>query len=107
MLFWFEVVCKPASNRRTSMSDWLLYHVWGIRGYRVVGQEKISAEMAVLMIEPLPSTIRCPQCGSAEVVRKGTKLRLFLATPIGRRRVYFEAQIPRVRCDHCGITRQV
>ena len=89
------------------MSDWLLYHVWGIRGYRVTGQEKVNGETAVLTIEPLPGVYRCPRCGSPEVIRKGTKVRMFLGTPIGRRQVYFEAAIPRVECPRCGITRQV
>jgi hypothetical protein len=24
------------------MSDWMLYHVWGIRGYQVAGSEKVE-----------------------------------------------------------------
>jgi transposase len=51
--------------------------------------------------------IRCPCCDSRDVVRKGTKQRLLRGTPIGRRRVYFETTVPRVRCDRCGITRQI
>ena len=89
------------------MSGWLLYHMWGIRGYRVVGHEKLDGETAVLTLDPLPSVIRCPECASADVVRKGVTMRLFLSTPIGRRKVYFEAAIPRVECPRCGITRQV
>jgi transposase len=89
------------------MSDWLLYHVWGIRGYRTIQCEKLTANACVVYIEPLASVIRCPRCGSKEVVRKGSKMRLFLGTPVGRRQMYFEAKIPRVRCDSCAITRQV
>ena len=89
------------------MSDWMLYHVWGIRGYRTVRCENLAKNACVAHIEPLPSVIRCPRCGSKDVVRKGSKRRLFLGTPIGRLRMYFEAEIPRVRCDHCQITRQV
>jgi transposase len=89
------------------MSDWLLYHVWGIRGYRTVRVEKLGGNACVAYIKPLASVIRCPRCGSKKVVRKGSKMRLFLGTPIGRRQMYFETEIPRVRCDRCGITRQV
>jgi len=89
------------------MSDWLLYHVWGIRGYRMVGCERLGPNASVAFIKPLPSVIRCPRCRSKEVVRKGRKMRLFRGTPIGRRQMYFEAEIPRVRCDRCEITRQV
>jgi transposase len=89
------------------MSDWMLYHVWGIRGYRIVRYERLDERACVAFLKPLPSVIRCPQCGSKDVVRKGSKMRLFLGTPIGRQRMYFETEIPRVQCDRCEITRQV
>jgi len=89
------------------MSDWLLYHGWGIRGYQVMGAEKVDRDTLLVSIDPRESVIRCSRCGSRDVVRKGSKQRLFLGTPIGRRRMYFEAAIPRVRCDRCGITRQI
>ena len=89
------------------MSDHLLYPLWGIRGYRVTGFEMIDADQALFSLAPLPGVLRCPRCGSRDVIRKGEKLRLFLGTPIGPRKVYFEAAIPRVRCAACRITRQV
>jgi len=89
------------------MSDWMLYHVWGIRGYRPTHWEKMWQQAVVVTLEPLPSVYRCPQCGSKDVIRKGMKMRLFLGTPVGRCRMYFEAAIPRVHCGRCGITRQV
>src|SRR6185369_17404855 len=89
------------------MSDWLLYHVWSIRGYRVVGQEKFDRETVLLTIEPLPSLVRCSQCRSPQVIRKGVKVRMLRGTSIGRRQVYLETAIPRVHCEQCGITRQI
>ena len=89
------------------MSDWMLYHVWGIRGYRTTHCDKFGEQAAVVTLKPLASLFRCPQCGSKDVTRKGAKRRLFLATPVGRRRMYFETTIPRVYCARCGITRQV
>jgi len=89
------------------MSDWLLYHVWGIRGYQAVRCERLDDRACVAFLRPCPSVVCCPRCGSKDVVRKGSKMRMFLGTPIGRRRMYFETEIPRVRCDRCRITRQV
>lgn len=89
------------------MSDWMLYHVWGIRGYRTVSCEKLAGETVLVALEPLASLLRCPRCGGQDVIRKGVKMRMFLGSPIGRRRMYFEAAIPRVHCDRCAITRQV
>src|SRR5260370_12357648 len=89
------------------MSDWMLYHVWGSGGYRRTKCERMWQQAVVVTLEPLPSVYRCPQCGSKDVIRKGVKMRLFLGTPVGRCRMYFEAAIPRVHCGRCGITRQV
>lgn len=89
------------------MSDWMLYHAWGIRGYRPTHWDKFGQEAVVVMLEPRPGVYRCPRCGSKDVTRKGSTRRLFLGTPVGRRRMYFEAAIPRVHCAGCGITRQV
>lgn len=89
------------------MSDWMLYHVWGIRGYRTVGMEKLNPKTTLATLEPLPSVYRCPRCGSKDVIRKGTVSRLFLGTPVGRCRMYIEVAIPRVHCGRCEITRQV
>ncbi len=89
------------------MSDWLLYHVWGIRNYRVTGHEKVTTQTTVISLEPLPAAVCCPQCKSKQVIRKGAVTRLLLATPIGSRETYFEVLIPRVHCAACGITRQI
>ena len=66
------------------MSDWMLYHVWGIRGYRTTGVEKLNPQMTLVTLEPLPSVYRCPKCGSKDVIRKGTKSRLLRGTPVGQ-----------------------
>ena len=89
------------------MSAWMLYHVWGVRGYRPTQWDMFGEEAVVVTLEPRASVYRCPRCGSKDVIRKGAKRRLFLGTPVGRRRMYFDAAIPRVHCARCGITRQV
>lgn len=89
------------------MSDWMLYHVWGIRGYRVTRCERVDPERVLVTIEPKSQGLRCPRCGTKDVIRKGSNPRLWLGTPVGRTNVYFEANVPRVHCATCGITRQV
>jgi transposase len=111
MLFWFgfALVALLTTNFKpgTSMSDDLLYPMWGIRGYRVVEFEMVDEVTALVSLEALPSELRCSACRSRDVVRKGKKLRLFKGTPVGGRRVYFEVAIPRVRCNACGLIRQI
>ena len=38
---------------------------------------------------------------------EGVKNRLIRGVPVGSREMWFEVAVPRVRCDRCGITRQV
>lgn len=89
------------------MSDYLLYHVWGIRGYRVVSLEKLVGTDSVMTIEPGDAAVRCPVCGSKDVMRKGVKERLLRSTPIGSRAMYFQVRIPRVHCGKCRVLRQI
>jgi len=89
------------------MSDWMLYHVWGIRGYEVVRHDKLDRDCLAFSLRATPQVLRCPRCGSKDVIRKGTNSRLFRGLPVGRKQVWFDAAIPRVRCDRCQLTRQV
>lgn len=107
MSFWFEVLSKNLRTWRTNMPKELLYQLFSMRGYRMSGCDRLGPSTVVFQIEPLPESYCCSQCGSRDVVRKGFKMRLFVGAPIGRRRVYFEAAIPRVSCQGCGVIRQV
>ena len=89
------------------MSDWMLYHVWRIRGYEVKHCERVEPECLVVTITAKPKSLCCPCCGSKDVIRKGVNLRLLRGTPVGRTQVLFAAHVPRVRCDRCDLTRQV
>lgn len=89
------------------MSDWLLYHVWGIRGYQVARCEMVEPKQVLVTIEATPAVLRCPRCGTKDVIRKGSNPRLWRGTPVGRTAIHFEGQVPRVHCAKCGITRQV
>lgn len=81
--------------------------MWGIRVYEVVGCRKLDPNFLAVSIRGTPAVVRCPRCGTKDVDRKGTQSRVFRGLPVGRKQVWFEAQVPRVRCDRCQITRQV
>jgi transposase len=89
------------------MSDELFYHMWEVRGYNATACEAVHSKMVVITIEPTEKVIRCPRCGARDVCRKGAHWRLFRGTPVGSKQVFFDAQIPRVHCAKCRITRQV
>ena len=88
------------------MSTALLYHRFGIRGYRLVRTESEDRQ-TVLFIEQETQDLRCPYCGSQEVIRRGQVLRRFRTLPIGDSPVWIELPLQRVGCRRCGRVQQV
>jgi transposase len=88
------------------MSTSLLYHAFGVRGYRHVKTEYVGGEV-VFTIEQPRESYRCPVCGSNHVIGRGQNLRRFRTVSIGGKRVYVMLSIPRVECRDCGAVRQV
>ena len=88
------------------MSTSLLYHGFGIRGYRY-GRSYFEEGKIVFSIEKDPLSLRCPCCNDWHVNKRGEVLRWFQALPIGKKQVYIALHIPRVECHHCGIIRQI
>ncbi|MDD3620404.1 MAG: ISL3 family transposase [Desulfobulbaceae bacterium] len=88
------------------MSTSILYHGFGIRGYRYKRTYFAEGDL-VFSIEKDPSTLRCPCCKGWHVIRHGAALRWFRAVPIGRKSIYIALRVPRVECLSCGIVRQI
>lgn len=88
------------------MSTSLLYHAFGLRGYRYLRTEYINGHV-YFSVEMKPDLIRCPACNCRQVVRKGTVERHFRALPIGRKTVWITLSIQRVWCSACHLVRQV
>jgi transposase len=89
------------------MSTSLLYHAWGIRGYRH-DRTQYEGGVVVYRIKHSPQEVfRCSGCGSPEVVRRGKVLRRWRSLPIGLKPVFIEMEVQRVACRDCALTRQV
>ena len=88
------------------MSTSLLYHAFGLVGYRYVRQEFRDGQV-ILHIEQPRERLRCSDCGSAHVWVQGSVDRTFRLTPIGPKPVLLQFPVPRVRCFDCGRVRQV
>jgi transposase len=88
------------------MSTSLLYHAFGIRGYRYLRTDYLEGEV-VFTIEQGRATLQCPVCGSRHVTAHGAVPRLFRGVPIGSKGTHVFFPIPRVECPACGVTRQV
>jgi transposase len=88
------------------MSTSLLYHGFGIRGYRYTRTDYFEGEV-LFSIEQERRSLRCSACGSTEVTRHGGETRVFRSLPIGKRATQVLLQVPRVECHACQLTRQV
>jgi transposase len=88
------------------MSTSLLYHGFGVRGYRYVKTEYGEGEVTFTIAQPRESW-RCPECGSEEVIGRGQNVRRFRTLPIGGKPVFLVLAVPRVECRRCGVVRQV
>jgi transposase len=88
------------------MSTSLLYHAFGLVGYRYVRQEFREGRV-ILRIEQPRERLRCPDCGSDNVWAQGGVERTFRTVPIGRKPVLLQFKVPRVHCFACGQVLQV
>lgn len=88
------------------MSTSLLYHAWGLRGYRLRNTEYRGGNVHFTIEEPR-ERLCCPTCRSADVWLQGTVVREFRVVPVGRKAVFIRLPVARVRCFRCDHVRQV
>jgi transposase len=88
------------------MSTSLLYHAFGLIGYRYVSQS-FQGGCVTMRIEQPRERLRCSYCGGAEVWAQGGEERTFRTLPIGAKPVHIQFKVPRVLCFGCGQARQV
>ncbi|QEH32115.1 Transposase [Aquisphaera giovannonii] len=88
------------------MSTSLLYHAFGIRGYRYTRTDYDGGSVTFHVARD-PSTCRCSACGSTDVIRRGEVPRAFRSLPIGLKPTVILLRVPRVECRACGVVRQV
>jgi transposase len=83
----------------------LLYHAFGIKGYRYVRTAYVQGQ-TIFTLGQEPDSCRCSACGSADVVSRGHVERRFRSLPIGPRPTFLVLPIPRIECRACGVARQ-
>jgi len=88
------------------MSTSLLYHGFGIQGYQHVHTKYHDGAIHYRVRQEVFS-LRCPECGSYQVKRRGQVMRRFRTLPIGDKPVWIELLVQRVCCLLCGALRQV
>jgi len=88
------------------MSTSILYHAFGVRGYIYEATEYQQGRTA-FRIRHNHKRLRCPECNSRRVVRRGCVEREFRSVPIGGKPVVIRLGVQRVLCLECGVLRQV
>jgi transposase len=88
------------------MSTSLLYHAFGIRGYRYVRTDYRQGEI-IVRIEAPRESLKCPCCGSGHVHVDDWFRRQWRTLPIGAKAVWIEMWVPKVECQACGAKRRV
>ena len=88
------------------MSATILYHMHGVRGYRLVKEKMVKGGME-FHLEVNRGKLCCPECNSTNVWLKGGTKREFRSLPIGWKRTTIILDVPRVSCHDCQCTKQV
>ena len=88
------------------MSTSLLYHGFGIRGYRYVKTEYFKGKV-IFHVAQNRDRLCCSSCGSRDVVLRGSSNRLLRHVPIAQKQVWIQLSVPRVGCRDCGCVRRV
>lgn len=86
------------------MSTQVLYHGFGIRGYRHVRMRNQGGSLVFTVEQPRES-IRCPDCSSQRIHCHGGQMRRWKCPPIGGKPVCVEMNVPRVECLDCQTRR--
>jgi transposase len=80
----------------------------GVVGFTQVGAVRDTQKEVRYSVSPQAKMIRCPCCGSPDVVRRGSVHRTLQGISVGTKKfVYIEVDVPRVECSKCGTTRQI
>ena len=87
------------------MSTSLLYHAFGVVGYRYLSQSFQEGEVTFRIEQPRERH-RCSLCGSDEVWDQGGVERTFRMVPIGHKPTFVTLKVPRIFCFACGALRQ-
>jgi len=88
------------------MSISLLYHAFGIKGYKYL-HTRYESGAVIFRIAHDKFSHRCSNCNSKQVICRGKVMRRFRTIPIGPKPTFIEIEIQRVFCLACRIVRQV
>ena len=87
------------------MNASILHKAFGVTNQECLDMRCEDTQI-VLKIQTRKDALRCPLCGSSNVVSNGTVLRRFVSVPLGRAKTCLEMNVRRVKCHDCGCVQQ-
>ena len=84
----------------------LLYLTQGVRGYPLLGQKNTKIGLEFHLEFPR-NKCKCPECGSRDVILKGSYPRRWRALQMGLLPAWITMDVPRVKCKACEKSCQV
>jgi transposase len=88
------------------MSTTFIYHAFGLRDFEYVRQDFVAGNV-ILSLRAKDRLIRCPQCGSRNVIKRGCSERWVKTVPIGFKPVWLVIPVQRVGCCNCDSVRRI
>ena len=103
----FLIFCIGHTRREYEiMSTSFIYHALGLRDQNY--KSTIYNDGAVIFeITPKSKALRCPQCNTKNVIKRGKVIRNIRTIPIGSKPVWLRTLIQRVWCPLCQVVRQI
>jgi transposase len=78
---------------------------YGLKGLEITNVEEVNGVIQI-GIETKKGQYKCSECGSRNVIKKGSVDRYFKEVPVGLRAVVLKAKVQRLECKACGLIRQ-
>ena len=82
-----------------------MYHGFGLRKVEC-SRTEYKDNGIVLNVQTREDKLCCPECKSKEIIRNGSSIRRFRCVPIGRKPVFIDMRVQRIKCRVCGCDRQ-
>ena len=82
-----------------------MYHGFGLRTVEC-SRTEYKDNGIVLNVQTRDDKLCCPACKSRKIIRNGYSVRRFRCVPIGRKPVYIDMHVQRIKCSVCGCDQQ-
>ena len=89
------------------MSQSLIYQAFGVRKGCEYHATKYEGGRVEFHLRVEKDQLKCPECGSASVHRRGGRTRRIRSVPIGLKETVLVVEVPQCHCPACNQTLEV